>query len=123
MAIPMGKSPPSIIQCMDAPRIWGKQFAGPSWHASRALLKALFALPMDDEEAAIYRECTGRTTLPTEPFSEAAIIAGRRSGKSRILAAIAAFMGCFVDWTPYLAAGEMCTICCICVDRSQARTL
>ena len=43
----------------------------------------------------VYRERTGRTSWPTEPFTEAAVIVGRRGGKSRTLALIAVYLACF----------------------------
>jgi len=113
----------SILLAMGAPKIWRSLFSDASWRPWLAFLAALFGLPMDEAMAEMFRACTGRLTLPTGPFSEAAIICGRRAGKSRILAVIAVFLACFVDWAPYLAPGEMATIAVLCVDRAQARTI
>jgi hypothetical protein len=41
-----------------------------------------------------YRACTGPTAPPGKSFSEAALVVGRRGGKSRVLALIAVFLGC-----------------------------
>ena len=66
---------------------------------------------------------TGRTSWPTEPFTESAVIVGRRGGKSRTLALIAVYLACFRDYEPYLAAGEMATIGVLAVDKCQARAI
>ena len=60
---------------------------------------------------------------PTEPFREAALVVGRRGGKSRVLALVAVFLAAFRDYTPYLGAGEVATIAVIAANRMQARTI
>lgn len=107
---------------MAHPALFGPMF-GPSWGAWRAFLAALFALPMTAEQAALYRECTGRTALPAVPFHEAALICGRRGGKSRVLALLAVFLATFRDHRPHLAAGEVATVAVIAADRRQARVV
>ena len=59
---------------------------------------------------ALYREFTGRSAPPAAPFNEGWLICGRRAGKSAILAICAAYLGCFRDYRPYLAPGEVATI-------------
>ena len=86
-------------------------------------MAALFAEPTDEAGLAIYRERTGRTSWPTTPFTEAAVIVGRRGGKSRTLALIAVYLAAFRDYAPYLAAGEMATVGILAVDKNQARTI
>ena len=66
---------------------------------------------------------TGRETWPTAPFTEAAVIVGRRGGKSRILALIAVYLAAFRDYAPYLAPGEVATIGVLAVDKGQARAI
>jgi hypothetical protein len=112
-----------IIQCLNDPNLFAPHFKGESWDAWRVYLKALFALPMNDAELAVYQKHTGRVTVPTVPFKESALVCGRRAGKSRILSLIAVFLACFRDYKPFLAAGELATIGVICSDRKQARTI
>jgi hypothetical protein len=50
-------------------------------------------------------------------------VAGRRSGKSFILAAIATFVAAFTDFTPYLSPGETPTILICASDKQQAGIL
>lgn len=114
----------NIIRALDDPAIFGTVLPDPStWGAWRAFLKALFGLPMVDAEAALFRESTGRTTLPTEAFAVAWLICGRRGGKSFALALIAVFKACFVDYRPYLARGERATIVIVAADRRQSRVI
>ena len=93
-----------------APHFATKKGQPDTWAAWRVFLAALFALPMDDAALAIYMHHTGRTEAPTEPFREASLICGRRGGKSRVLALIATYLACFIDYTPHLSAGEVATI-------------
>ena len=75
------------------------------------------------DDLEVYRARTGRTAWPAEPFTEAAVIVGRRGGKSRILALVAVYLACFRDYAPYLAPGEVATIGVLAVDKGQARAI
>lgn len=94
-----------------------------TWRAWFAFLAALFALPMSADELAIFRECTGRSSPPLAPVSEAWLACGRRAGKSFVLALIAVYLACFRDWRPFLQPGERATILILAVDRRQARVI
>ena len=59
-----------ITTAMDT--IFRPLFKDPStWVAWRVFLKTLFALPLDNADLALYRQCTGRQNPPDKPFSEA----------------------------------------------------
>lgn len=116
-------SQPTILDVMRHPDGLGPFFKGGTWAAWESFLAALFALPMDDNTLALYRHHTGRVTAPTVPFEEAATVAGRRGGKSRILALIAVYLACFRNYAPHLAPGEAATIAVIAADRKQARSI
>ena len=94
-----------------------------SWASWMAFICAAFGLPMDAKQQALYQRCTGRTAPPTEVASTLALICGRRSGKSFILALTSVFLACFHDYRPYLAPGERGTVMIIASDRKQARTI
>jgi hypothetical protein len=112
----------SILDAIRDDRLFGKAFRDLStWSSWRAFLAALFALPMSESEAEVYRACTGRSGLPDRPFREAWLICGRRSGKSFTMALIAAFLGCFRNYRPYLGPGEKATVMVIAADRRQAK--
>jgi hypothetical protein len=113
----------TILDAMADPRIFGKWFASPSWNAWKAFLAALFALPMNDAQLALYRHHTGRQSPPLVPFRECWVCAGRRSGKSAVAALISVYMSIFRDWRPYLGPGEVCTAMVVSPDRKQSRII
>src|ERR1700731_4739392 len=97
----------NILQALDDPELFKTAFReAETWKAWRALLCALFGLPMTPDQLELYRQCTGRATPPTAPFNETWLVCGRRGGKSFTLALIAVYLACFRDWVPCLSAGE-----------------
>ena len=94
-----------ILAAIADPNLFAPWFRDPTtWAAWRIFLAALFALPIDGEQQlAVYREHTGRSTPPAAAFNEAWLICGRRGGKSFVLAVTAVFLACFRDYAPYLA--------------------
>ena len=113
----------SILADLANEELFAPFFRGSSWGPWRAFLAALFALPMDAEALELYQRHTGRQTAPTTAFTEAALVVGRRGGKSRVLALIATYLATARDYTPYLAPGEKATIAVIASDRKQARSI
>jgi hypothetical protein len=120
---PRPSSLSDIITALDHPQIFGPHFGGASWRPWRVFLKSLFALPLTEDELAVFQHHTERSTEPTDPFREVALVVGRRGGKSRILALVAVFLAAFRDYTPYLGAGEVATIAVIAANRAQARSI
>jgi phage terminase large subunit-like protein len=113
-----------ILKAIDDPEIFGNWFRDPAtWRAWRAFLAALFALPMDADQLALFQEFTGRKTAPAAPFNESYLICGRRSGKSAVLAVVAVYLACFRSYRQYLAPGEVATIRIMASDRDQSRTI
>lgn len=109
--------------CMD-PRLFSPWFSNPDdWTAWFTFLRAVFGLPMSKEHREIYKECTERTDTPKDWFREVWVIAGRRGGKSQVLAIMAVYLSVFVDWQKYLNPGERGRIMCIATDRKQARVI
>jgi hypothetical protein len=113
----------NLLQALNDDNLFGPLFDRTTWNAWRAAIAALFGLPMHRSQGQLYRQCTGRTALPTAPFTEAAFIVGRRGGKSRILALIAVFLACFRDYSAHLAPGETPVIAIVAADRKQARVI
>ena len=70
----------SILKLMGT--VLGAQFAGGSWDGWRVILKAMFALPLEDGELETFEALTGRTAAPTKVAREVWAICGRRAGKS-----------------------------------------
>lgn len=111
----------NLRDALDSPKVFAGMFKGPTWDTWRVFISAMFALPMTDTELATYRHHTGRTAAPVAPFQEAALICGRRGGKSRVLALLGVFLAVFVDYQDRLAPGEMGTVAILAADRVQAR--
>lgn len=113
----------NIIQGIDDPQVFAPWFARGEWTAWRAFLAALFGLPMDHAALEVFQRHTGRKSPPVTPFTEAALIIGRRGGKSFIMALIAVFLAAFRDYREHLQPGERATVLVIAADRRQARTI
>jgi hypothetical protein len=113
----------NIREAMADPNLFGPHFKGDSWSPWQAFLAALFGLPMDEAQEALYRHHTGRQALPMAPSKEAVLVCGRRAGKSRIIAFIATYLATFRSYEQYLAPGEVATIAVIASNQKQARTI
>ncbi len=113
----------TVVQAMRDANLFGPHFGGPTWDTWRAFLGALFGLKLNAKQLAAYRQYTGRSTAPVEPFREAWVIAGRRAGKSRVAALVAVYLAALKDWRPYLAPGEVATVMVLAADRRQARVV
>jgi hypothetical protein len=111
----------NILQMMDNVDLCGKDFRSPTWSSWRVFLKALFALRLDAAEFATYQKHTGRSSAPAKPFARAAVIVGRRGGKSRIAALVAVFLAVFREYA--LAPGEQGVVMVIASDRRQAQVV
>lgn len=126
MAVAARKSeapPVTVRDAMRDPHLFGTQFAGESWAAWRALLSGFYGLPLDEAEAALWRELTGREDAPQEAHDELWLVVGRRGGKSQSAALLAVFEAAFRDHRPALAPGEVATVAVLAADRRQARTV
>ena len=114
----------TILDAMADPALFGSAFpSGASWAAWRVLLAACFALPMTEDQVALYRQHTGRQTLPQVSAREAWLVVGRRGGKSRVAGLVTVYLACFRDYHGILAPGERGTLPIIAADRRQARTV
>ena len=112
----------NIIEAIKNPQLFGSLFKSlDSWAAWLVWLKAVFGLPMDDGELALFQKCTGRISSSPNGVNEVFTITGRRGGKSRIASVVAVFIGCFYDFSRHLSAGERGMVLVLGRDRDQAR--
>jgi hypothetical protein len=112
----------NIIEALDDQKLLGAAVKDPAtFFAWRALLKGLFGLP--DDEAELFRACTGRADPPTAAFAVCWLVCGRRGGKSFVMALVAVFFAIFKDWRPFLAPGERAVVLLVAADREQAKIL
>jgi hypothetical protein len=113
----------TLAEALADNNLFARHFKNKSWKPWRTFLAALFAEVPQGDDLAIYNACTGREAWPASPFAESVTIVGRRGGKSRILALIAAYLATMVDYGPFLAVGEVATVAILAADRSQARSI
>lgn len=94
------------------------------WTAWRSFVASLFGQELNNEELAVYRRCTGLEGPPSRTVKrEAWLPIGRRGGKSRVLALLAAYLATALDWKPYLAPGEKGYIVVLAAQRKQAAAI
>ena len=110
----------SILKLMGT--VLGAQFAGGSWDGWRVILKAMFALPLEDGELETFEALTGRTAAPTKVAREVWAICGRRAGKSIMSALVAVYLTTCREYKD-LAPGERGVFMVIAADRRQARVV
>ncbi|VTZ28455.1 conserved hypothetical protein [Methylocella tundrae] len=114
----------NILEAIDDPHLLGSAIRDhESWKAWRALLAALFGLPLDDYGARLFRDCTGRAEAPVAAFGFLWLVCGRRGGKTFVMALLACYFGLFRDWSANLAPGERAVILLVAADREQAKIL
>jgi hypothetical protein len=113
----------NIVEAIGHEHLFGPFFTNPSWRPWFSVLRTMFGLPLDDDDRALFNQCTGRSTAPNAPFKENWLCIGRRGGKSFIMALIAVYLSCFFDYGTFLNVGERGTIMLIAADRKQARVV
>jgi hypothetical protein len=102
-------------------QLLGNALAGDSWAAWRILLIAMMGEPLTDDERVIFTKLTGRTREPLQMIEEATLVAGRRGGKSRAMAAgLAVYVAALCEH-PRLVPGERGIVLMIAPDQKQAK--
>ena len=86
-----------------------------------SVLRAAFGLELTDEQLQIFAGVAGNRKPPQQRVRELWAIVGRRSGKSRMAAALAVFQACFVKHR--LAAGETGMVLVLSASQDQSRTV
>ncbi len=108
--------------CMTDPDLFGRTFGGPTFGAWRTVAKILDGVPLGPEEFALYQSITGRTEMPSAPFTEAYLIKPRRAGGT-LFGAVVGVHAALQDYRDRLGPGEVATVALIAADRRQARQL
>ena len=94
-----------------------------TWATWLTILRAAFGLPLDAEALATFDTVAGGRKAPEKRVRELWAILGRRSGKSRIAAAVADFIAAFSDHRHSLAPGEVGTILVLAASKVQAQAV
>ena len=92
-----------------------------SWSRWLSVLKAAFALSMSDTDRTAFAEVSGNREPPTTRVRELWCTVGRRSGKSRVAAALAVYAAAFIPRK--LAHGEIGTVLVLAASQAQASTV
>jgi hypothetical protein len=92
-----------------------------SWRCWIAVLRAAFGLPLDRDQRAIFSSVSDNRPPPTHRVEELWVVAGRRSGKSRMAAAVATFLAVFNKHR--LARGEVGHVLVLAASQAQAQTV
>src|ERR1017187_4244410 len=86
------KQTSTIRKALTNKKLLGNVLAGDSWFAWRTLLIACMGEPLTDDERITFTTLTGREREPLQRVEEAAFVVGRRGGKSRAMATLAAYI-------------------------------
>lgn len=90
-----------------------------TWETWLSVLRAAFALPLSDQDVTTFESVAGGRPAPVNAVRELWCVVGRRSGKSRIAAALAAYLAAF-NRHGNLAPGEVGTILVLAASKTQA---
>ncbi len=114
----------TLAAAMADDRLLGAPFRSPTFWPWHAVAKLVSGARLDDREAALFRECTGRGTLPTGPVRRLMLLAGRRAGKDRFLSAVAVHRAALAaDWRATMSPGEQPVVLLLGADKKQAAIL
>jgi hypothetical protein len=114
----------SLAAAMRDDALLGRPFSAPTFWTWHAVAKMISGEPLDEREANLFRECTGRTQLPDGPVRSLHFLSGRRSGKDRFMSAVAIYRAALAaNWKEILSAGEQGVVLLLGGDRKQARIL
>ena len=120
----MTVAPTSIDVALHDPHLLGAAFGDPaSWSTWLAVLKSAFGIKLDRRERRAFAKVAGGRKPPSRIVRELWAIIGRRGGKSRVAAAIAAFIAAFVDHRGKLAPGEIGFVLVLAPTQAQAQVV
>lgn len=112
----------SIREALTDPELLGNALPGDTWRTWRIMLIALMGEPLEPDELETFQRLTGRVSSPERMVREAALVIGRRGGKSRSLATLACYLGCLCEH-PAITLGETGVVLLIAMDKPQATIL
>jgi hypothetical protein len=112
---------PNIVEAMDG--IFEPWYRGPSWSGWRAVFKATAALPMLDDEVALFKSIAGDREPPRKRPREVWIVGGRRLGKDSAVSLIAGHSAASFNPRGILRPGERAVVICTAPDRETAKII
>jgi hypothetical protein len=114
-----------LSRALTDPALFGKTFSAPSFWTWRVVAKLIDGIPLTEpREIELFKQCTGRSELPSKPVGRLILLAGRRAGKDRFLSAVAVWRAALCcDWRHYVSAGEQAVVILLGADKKQAGIL
>ena len=100
----------TMRHALEDPDLFGAVLPGESWASWRVLLIGAMGEPLTDDERVVFEALTGREHEPLERVDELWCVIGRRGGKTRAVAVLAAYLSALVDWSDALAPGERASL-------------
>jgi hypothetical protein len=115
----------TLSQALTDPALFGKTFAASSFWTWRTLARLIDGEPLrEPREIDLFKQCTGRSELPSEPVRRLILLCGRRGGKDRFLSACAIWRSALCcDWRKHISAGEQAVVILLGADKKQAGIL
>lgn len=115
-------TPLAIDTVLSDPRLLGAELGGiATWATWLVVLKAAFGHPLDADELQVFKAVAGGRVLPLKRVRELWVVAGRRSGKSKMAAALAVYFALFVKHK--LSGGERGMVLVLAATVEQARVV
>jgi hypothetical protein len=116
--------PRDIVQAMLDKSLLGAGLGDlKTWQQWLMALRGAFAIKLNRAEAKAFAAIAGGRKPPVQKVREFWAVLGRRSGKSRIAAALAVYFAVLVDHTGKLAPGEIGYVFVLAASKDQARTI
>jgi hypothetical protein len=100
----------SMRRALEDPNLFGKVLPGESWASWRILLIAMMGEALSEDERQVFTALTQREREPQRRVEEFWGCIGRRGGKTRAIAVLAAYTAALVDFSDMLAPGEKASL-------------
>jgi hypothetical protein len=110
----------TMREALSRPVYFGRQLGGDTWSKWRVLLIAIAGEPLTDDELVVFFALTNRQKQPEGRPREFWGVIGRRGGKSRAMAVLAAWLAGCHDFRDILAPGERGHLPVLAQTRDQA---
>jgi hypothetical protein len=113
-----------IDRALIDPGLLGAGFGDPkTWQLWSTALKGAFGISLNRAETEQFATIAGGRQPPAQRVKELWCVLGRRSGKSRVAAALAVYFAILSDHAGKLAAGEVGYVFVLAASKDQARTI
>ncbi|MGB3864520.1 MAG: hypothetical protein WBA29_02685 [Xanthobacteraceae bacterium] len=114
----------TLAAAMRDVNLLGAPFQAPTFWPWHCVAKVISGERLDKREAELFRQCTGRTKLPSGPVRNLILLVGRRGGKDRFMSAVAIYRAALAaKWHEIMSPGELAVGLLLGADKKQARIL